>query len=209
MVHALEYIHGEGVIHRDIKPENVLLVGRVWKICDFGVSSGEDLGKTFIGTSSYLAPEILSCINEDNLYTVQVDIWALGVMLFEAYFGVHPFLLDPEANRDFEGPERLYSSIRILTEGGFRVEKSIKMFENNHKLTEAEYMRRKLARAEPVISDFFREVFQMNIYNRLTPSGIFSLFNRNRPIKMLRQRESLQNIPEKQLIPYHTAKSME
>jgi serine/threonine protein kinase len=99
--------HEKGIVHRDIKPENVFLTRRVGcapvaKLLDFGVSkmiplhprekdeSGEDMTRTGIvlGTPYYLAPE--QARGDRNL-DARVDLYACGVMLYEALTGKRPF----------------------------------------------------------------------------------------------------------------------
>ena len=79
------------IIHRDIKPENVLLnEGIVAKLTDFGWSNyiQEDKErKTVCGTPIYLAPEIIKEQGHDE----RVDIWCIGVLLFELITGSVPF----------------------------------------------------------------------------------------------------------------------
>lgn len=83
-------------MHRDIKADNIILKDNRFKISDFGVS-GEGVAKrTFIGTPIYLAPEVLANKYASNNYNHLIDIWALGVIVFEAYFGVHPFYHNPK-----------------------------------------------------------------------------------------------------------------
>eukprot|EP01123_Difflugia_compressa_P012637 TRINITY_DN5496_c0_g1_i1.p1 TRINITY_DN5496_c0_g1~~TRINITY_DN5496_c0_g1_i1.p1 ORF type:complete len:227 (-),score=20.49 TRINITY_DN5496_c0_g1_i1:136-816(-) len=87
---ALDYCHSKHVIHRDIKPENLLIDidGRV-KIADFGwsVHSPNDRRQTLCGTLDYLPPEMIEGIEHDH----SVDIWALGVLMFEFLTGRPPF----------------------------------------------------------------------------------------------------------------------
>ena len=83
IVQALEYCHSKNVAHRDIKLENILLdsVNNI-KLIDFGFSTNYPTGqktKTFCGTPSYMAPEIVSRIEYSG---PPVDIWACGVLLF-------------------------------------------------------------------------------------------------------------------------------
>ncbi len=89
---ALAYIHSKKIIHRDIKPENILL-DRLdnAKLADFGWSAYENpFGKrqTYCGTVDYLAPEMAS---PDHKHDHRVDIWSVGVLIFELLTGQSPF----------------------------------------------------------------------------------------------------------------------
>lgn len=76
------------IIHRDLKLENILFFNGILKIIDFGSSSEMlDFRSTFIGTPTYLAPEIIQGTN----YTEKVDIWCLGVIFYELLHGRPPF----------------------------------------------------------------------------------------------------------------------
>lgn len=83
-------MHDKKVIHRDIKPEN-LLVGEheELKVADFGwsVHAPNSRRKTMCGTLDYLPPEMLQ---HDN-YDFGVDIWSLGVLIYEFLLGSPPF----------------------------------------------------------------------------------------------------------------------
>ncbi|MCO5169423.1 MAG: protein kinase [Planctomycetes bacterium] len=93
---ALEHAHARGVVHRDVKPENVLLGadGRVL-LADFGVARlltrETRLTATgdLVGTPAYLAPE--QAAGEASRVGPATDVWALGVLLFEALTGAPPF----------------------------------------------------------------------------------------------------------------------
>jgi len=89
---ALDYLHRNGIVHRDLKPENILMCdGNVAKLADFGwcaeLNKDGGLRHTFCGTWDYLSPEMVN--NEPHDFTV--DIWALGVLLFEMLTGKPPF----------------------------------------------------------------------------------------------------------------------
>jgi serine/threonine protein kinase len=89
---ALGAAHAKGVLHRDIKPGNVLLDegGRV-KLADFGIArvAPRDLTLTgmVMGTPAYLAPERVA----GRPATVRSDLYAVGVLGYEALAGVRPF----------------------------------------------------------------------------------------------------------------------
>ncbi|CAK9080603.1 Spindle assembly checkpoint kinase (Aurora kinase), partial [Durusdinium trenchii] len=89
---GVKYLHENGIIHRDLKPENVLLAGDnlTVKIADFGWAAKamqNDTRNTFCGTLCMLAPEIIA----GKAYDAKVDVWAVGVLLFEMLMGQSPF----------------------------------------------------------------------------------------------------------------------
>ncbi|KAI4285682.1 MAG: hypothetical protein Q9185_001244 [Variospora sp. 1 TL-2023] len=78
------------IMHRDIKPSNVLINSRGFiKLCDFGVS-GElvnSVADTFVGTSTYMAPERI----QGAKYSIKSDVWSVGLTLMELAIGRFPF----------------------------------------------------------------------------------------------------------------------
>ncbi|MCR9160041.1 MAG: protein kinase [bacterium] len=98
---AIGAAHHVGIIHRDLKPDNVMLVpdaaGQRVKVLDFGISasavrSAEEQRLTrpghCVGTPEYMAPE--QAKGHDP--TPRFDVYALGVMLYEALCGEPPFI---------------------------------------------------------------------------------------------------------------------
>ena len=87
---AIYFLHKHGYVHRDIKPENILLDNNLdVKLCDFGWCVSVEKGErtTFCGTYEYMAPEMVN----DELYDMGIDIWSLGVLLYEMIHGYSPF----------------------------------------------------------------------------------------------------------------------
>ena len=90
VVNAVYYLHQNNIIHRDIKPENILIGKKgLLKLCDFGWAKELTLENrsTFCGTVEYMAPEIFGSEN----YDFGVDIWSLGILLYEMVIGHSPF----------------------------------------------------------------------------------------------------------------------
>ena len=99
---GLEAAHGKGIVHRDIKPENIFLRNDgLIKVLDFGIAhalgsedSGVDQASTrltgtgdLVGTFSYMSPEQVEGESLDG----RSDLFSLGIVLFEAATGTHPF----------------------------------------------------------------------------------------------------------------------
>jgi Nif-specific regulatory protein len=91
---TLEFLHSKGIIHGDIKPSNILISSEeegnpVVKFTDFGFAEyGKVIEQPYWkGTIPYLAPEII----RGEEYNHQVDLYSLGVMLYEVLAGKLPF----------------------------------------------------------------------------------------------------------------------
>ena len=88
IISALHYLRREKIIHRDIKPENILFkdifTNPIFSLADFGFSKEIDSKATFVGTPLYWAPEVCSGAPQD----FRVDIWSLGVVVYEMLTGL-------------------------------------------------------------------------------------------------------------------------
>ena len=93
VVNAVYFLHKNDLIHRDIKPENILIFeDGVIKLCDFGWCTKLNGGQriTFCGTVEYMSPEM---VNKEE-YSKEIDIWSLGILLYEMIHGHSPFRPD-------------------------------------------------------------------------------------------------------------------
>ena len=88
---GVAYLHDHGIVHRDLKPGNIFSDEQLVKIGDYGlskfVSCSHRSGQTeSVGTVHYMAPEVAN-----GRYGKEIDIYAMGVMLFEMLDGGVPF----------------------------------------------------------------------------------------------------------------------
>jgi serine/threonine protein kinase len=95
---GLHYLlsRSEPIVHRDLKPQNILMFGDYGiKLTDFGFARNfqvDDLFNTLCGTPLYMAPELLlpSKDKSDKKYTTKVDLWSIGIILYEMLTGKIP-----------------------------------------------------------------------------------------------------------------------
>jgi serine/threonine protein kinase len=90
---ALAYMEECGVVHRDIKPSNIVMDGNIPVIIDFGSACmGKGCVSVGAGTISYRAPSLFLGDTPDN----RVDIWAMGVVMYETITGKNLFKVGNE-----------------------------------------------------------------------------------------------------------------
>ena len=98
---GLDYLHERGVVHRDIKPQNILMHQEngkwISKIADFGLAKSienqEMASAALLGTMEYMAPEQFNTVRYgiQGRLSTNVDLWALGVILYETFTGELPY----------------------------------------------------------------------------------------------------------------------
>jgi serine/threonine protein kinase len=117
-VSAVYFLHQNSLVHRDLKPENLLLdKDDNLKLCDFGwcvdVSSGTR--QTFCGTYEYMAPELIKEIP----YDYAIDVWSLGILLYEMLHGYSPFRSQTKNDEDYA------EIFKNIIKYNFKIEKDI------------------------------------------------------------------------------------
>ncbi|XP_013167286.1 PREDICTED: dual specificity protein kinase Ttk-like [Papilio xuthus] len=135
MLHAVLFIHEQGVIHADLKPANFVLVSGRLKLIDFGIASAISSDATSVvrsqaaGTYSYISPEALmggaggyGCADDASAAPIKIsfksDVWSLGCILYSMVYGRTPFshipnlaklaaILDPNHRIDYPPADHL------------------------------------------------------------------------------------------------------
>ncbi|CAD8172465.1 unnamed protein product [Paramecium octaurelia] len=125
MILQTEYLHTvHQVMYRDYKPENLMVDDTGYlKLIDFGTAKLNQPGQktfTIIGTPHYMAPEVIS----GKGYNQMVDLWSVGVILYEFVCGGLPF------GEDAEDPFEIYKEItkKPLSYPSYMSDKSAKVF---------------------------------------------------------------------------------
>ena len=197
IVNAVYFVHKNNIIHRDIKPENIVLdENENCKLCDFGWSiilNDNSKRNTFCGTLEYMAPEI---INNEG-YEKSIDIWSLGILLYEMIHGYCPF----NSNNNNKNNSILN---KIINEN-FKIKKDIsnECKDLIYKMLEKDYKKRinieQIINHQFMIKKFSSNFLNKNDNNYLSASkGYFNNIFKNK-IKYFTQNLLDENISDKKL----------
>ncbi len=201
---ALAGAHSVGVLHKDIKPANVLIAGGAEgrlqvRLADFGIGAvtererlaaagitelgltakTEEESSSYSGTRLYMAPELL----EGRRATLQADVYALGVVLYQAVVGELTKALAPGWRRDVDD-ELLCEDIAYAVDGSperrlgnaLRIAERLRSLEARRQEREAERQEREQARRarEALSRSRKRRKSSMSKVNTTKPSRFFA-----------------------------------
>lgn len=178
---ALQYCHKNGIIHRDIKSENILISSDdKAKLCDFGLSTRNKVSTRRCGTVEYMAPEMILGWN----YNYTVDLWSLGILLYEMYYLDTPFskntfeteVLQNIVYRELDFPENNFHKRKIPVH--------------------AKNLIKKLLHKNPMMRPSYKEIYQHRFIESLDETDLdeFRLIRPNELITKL--AESRTTLPE-------------
>ena len=121
ILEGLQYIHKCKIIHNDIKQGNIVVDSNLdIKITDFSVSCtyanfnpDDEVEFPFMGTSKYICPEILSHTQMPVKEACKIDIYSLGVTLYELAFGEYPYKLNEVEHKDYDNILRNINNLKL------------------------------------------------------------------------------------------------
>ena len=163
---AFKIMKEKSIVHRDLKPDNILINNfqYIIKLSDFGTSKNVNFTKlrSHKGTVAYMAPEIME-LEEGDIYDDKCDLWSLGIIIYELFFGERPY--------------------KALTEGGIlkQINNSGKMLIKKTNNNELDDLINKLLEKDPEKRIEWEEYFNHPFFNEIT---ITYKINENKKVKI-------------------------
>ena len=142
LIKTFAFLQKNNITHRDIKPQNVLIVNKIYKVCDFGeakVTDGSDvIHQTIKGTELYMSPILFRALNKRQTHiihnTYKSDVFSLGMCLFLAATLTFQSLYDIRELKDMDVIKNILVKYLIAKYSYDFVHILIKMLEVNEDL---------------------------------------------------------------------------
>ncbi|CAD8075476.1 unnamed protein product [Paramecium sonneborni] len=122
ILETMNYVHSQQIMHRDLKPQNIMYKDKDpfntdIAIIDFGFSTNYKYQEHVLyncGTPGYAAPEVQEYKEKQKMYTTQCDVYSLGIIVYEIFYGVHPFKSSNTGSLSFNDKIKLPQSLKNL-----------------------------------------------------------------------------------------------
>ena len=148
ILEALNHMHKFKLVHMDIKKGNIILDSELNpKLIDFSSTvsfekskPNETIKLPLIGTGRYMAPEILNEKKIEIKYAEKIDVYSLGVTLYNLTFGCYPYDLNKAKGNDYEKIKQKVNNNNLIFPTGFYISDKYKNFLTN--ILEKDYKKR-------------------------------------------------------------------
>ena len=153
ILEALNYMHNKKIYHMDIKKGNIVLDQELnAKLIDFSSAVSFENSEpneliTFhlMGTGKYMSPEILNKTTIEKKYTGKIDVYSLGVTLYNLAFGIYPYGLNKIKGYDYDKIKERLNKATLEFPKDSEISKPFKDFLT--KILEKDYLKRYDTRA--------------------------------------------------------------